>query len=416
MNIAIIGTGISGLTAAYLLNRQHDITVFEADERLGGHTATIDVELQGEHYAIDTGFIVYNDWTYPNFIKLMTELGVANQPTSMGFSVSCQQTGLEYSGENLNTLFAQRKNLFSPKYLRMLRDIVRFNREAIADLQSERISEAMKLGDYLQHNNYGEYFKSKYLIPMGSAIWSTSTEDMLNFPLLFFVRFFKNHGLLSVNDRPQWRVIKGGSRSYIDPLTASFKDRIRLGSPVSRITRHQQGVSIESRYGSEPFDQVVIATHSDQALALLGGDSSAAERDILAAIPYQQNDVVLHTDTRLLPANRRTWSSWNYLLRKEQQERAILSYDMNILQGLKSDHTFVVTLNASDEIDPDKVLGRYQYAHPVFSLQSEAAVKRWSEINGVNHTWFCGAYWANGFHEDGAASGIRVAKALGIDW
>ena len=415
MNIAIIGTGISGLTAAYLLNQQHQVTVFEAGNRLGGHTATMDIDLQGQHYAIDTGFIVYNDWTYPNFIKLMTELGVANQPTTMGFSVSCEQSGLEYSGENFNTLFAQRKNLFSPKYWRMLRDIVRFNREAIEDLQQQRINENMQLGDYLQKNRYGDYFINKYLIPMGSAIWSTSTEDMLSFPLLFFVRFFKNHGLLSVSDRPQWRVIKGGSRSYIDPLTASFKSRVRLNCPVTSIFRHDKGVSITSAQGVEEFDQVVIASHSDQALALLS-DCSDAEREVLTAIPYQENDVVLHTDTRLLPNNRRTWSSWNYLLRKEQQDRAILSYNMNILQGLESEHTFVVTLNASDDIDPDKILGRYQYAHPVFSLQSEAAVKRWGDINGVNNTWFCGAYWANGFHEDGASSAIRVAKALGVDW
>lgn len=416
MNIAIVGTGISGLSAAYLLNRDHDITVFESEERLGGHTATMDITVDGVEYALDTGFIVYNDWTYPNFIRLMDEIGVQSQPTEMSFSVKSDLSGLEYGGNNLNTLFAQRRNLLKPSFINMLRDIMRFNKEAIADLEENRITQDMTLGEYLKQQGYGAAFTNQYLIPMGSAIWSSSTEDMLNFPLVFFVRFFKNHGLLSVNNRPQWRTIKGGSKEYLGPLTAGFKDRIRLGCPVQSVQRHSDGVTLTLRDGSnEQFDQVVLACHSDQALELLA-EPSHAEHEILSAIPYQSNDVVLHTDHSLLPKRKLAWSSWNYWLRSEQQERAILSYNMNILQNIQAPITFCVTLNATEAIDNDKILGQYRYSHPVFSLQSVAAVARWEEINGVNNTWFCGAYWANGFHEDGCSSGIRVAKALGADW
>jgi predicted NAD/FAD-binding protein len=416
VKIAIVGSGISGLSAAYLLNKQHDITVFESEARIGGHTATVDVNVAGTDYAIDTGFIVYNDWTYPNFIRLMDELGVTSKETEMSFSVSCEMTGLEYGGNNLNTLFAQRRNLLNPKYLKMLWDIMRFNKQAIEDLDQQRIKPGITLGEYLDQNGYGKTFADKYLIPMGSAIWSASTDSMFKFPLLFFVRFFKNHGLLSVNNRPQWRVINGGSKSYIEPLTKGFADRIRLNSPVRKILRSEQGVELYLADGSsEQFDQVVLACHSDQALAMLV-DASTEEQQVLGAMPYQANDVVLHTDESVLPGKRLAWSSWNYWLRSEQQEQAILSYNMNILQGIDAPVTFSVTLNATSDIDPSKILGRYNYAHPVFSLESVAATERWDDINGVNNTWFCGAYWANGFHEDGASSGIRVAKALGAPW
>ena len=416
MKIAVVGSGISGLSAAYLLQHDHDITVFESEEKIGGHTATMDVNVQGEDYKVDTGFIVYNDWTYPNFIRLMDELGVESKPTEMSFSVSCELSGLEYGGNNLNTLFAQRRNIFSPSYLKMIKDILRFNKESIEDLEAGRIEEGTTLGEYLKSRGYGETFANKYLIPMGSAIWSASTDSMFDFPLLFFVRFFKNHGLLSVNNRPQWRVIKGGSSAYLEPLTAGFKDRIRVGSTVDSISRDESGVDITLANGNvERFDQVIVASHSDQALSMLG-DATAAEKEVLGAIPYQQNDVVLHTDDTILPNKKLAWSSWNYWLRSERQEQAILTYDMNILQGIDAPVTFCVTLNATESIDKSKILGRYNYSHPVFSLESVAAAERWSDINGVNRTWFCGAYWANGFHEDGASSGIRVAKALGANW
>ena len=416
MKIAIVGTGISGLTAAYLLHKDHDITVIERETSIGGHTATIDVQHNGVDYAIDTGFIVYNDWTYPNFIKLMDELDVRSHATQMSFSVSCERTGLEYGGHNLNTLFAQRSNLFKPGYLKMLADIVRFNKESINDLESGRIAAGTTLGQYLKRNNYSKQFADHYLIPMGSAIWSASTDVMFDFPLLFFVRFFKNHGLLSINDRPQWRVITGGSREYLGPITKGFEDRIRTRCAVTSVKRSGTGVTLTLENADQcQFDQVILACHSDQALSMLQ-DPSDTEQEVLGAIAYQDNDVVLHTDHTLLPNKKLAWSSWNYWLREQQQERAVLTYNMNILQGLSAPVTFCVTLNTTQSIDPGKILGQFQYAHPVFTLESIAAAERWEEINGVNNTWFCGAYWANGFHEDGVRSGLRVAKALGAIW
>lgn len=416
MKIAVIGSGISGLTCAYLLQQCHQVTVFEQDHRIGGHTATKSVNHKGNIYSIDTGFIVYNDWTYPNFIKLMEKLGVANQPTEMSFSVSCLQSGLEYSGSDLNTLFAQRRNIFNIAFLRMLLNILRFNKEAIRDLEANAIDPSMTLGEYIRTRGYSPLFASHYLIPMGSAIWSSTLQEMLDFPLVFFVRFFKNHGLLSVKNRPQWRVLQGGSQAYLAPLTAALQQDIHLSTNITRVSRREEGVIIEMADGSrQVFDQVVFACHSDQALALLA-DAADAEKDILGAIPYRSNCVVLHTDERLLPARRLAWSSWNYRLGNDVNAPATLSYNMNILQGLKCDDTFVVTLNDKDAIDPTKILGEYNYSHPVFTLEGMAAQARWQEINGVNRTWFCGAYWRNGFHEDGCSSGIRVATALGATW
>ncbi len=429
MKIAIVGAGISGLTAAYVLNRHHDVVVYEAGHRLGGHTATIDVNHRGIDYAIDTGFIVFNDWTYPNFQKLLGQLGVASKPTEMGFSVTCEHTGLEYSGTNLNTMFAQRHNLFNLKHWKMIRDILRFNKEALIDVESGGDYLQMTLGEYLVNKNYSDTFIDKYLIPMGAAIWSASIAVIKRFSLQFFVRFFRNHGLLSVNDRPQWHVIEGGSRSYIDPLIESFRDKIRLNSPVKAICRNETNVTISTHNDDEIFDQVIIASHSDQALAMLA-DSSEAEKSVLDAIPYQKNEVVLHTDTSMLPQKRSTWSSWNYRITREnkstrennsqkndnvvyEQAPPVLTYDMNILQSIDSDDTFCVTLNNTDTINSEKILGIYHYDHPVFSLNAIEAQERWSSINGVNKTWFCGAYWANGFHEDGVVSALRVAEKLG---
>ena len=412
MKIAIIGSGISGLTAAYLLNRQHDISVFEASSWVGGHTHTVDVQVDGRHYAIDTGFIVFNDWTYPNFIELLNQLGVTYQPTEMSFSVCDPVSGVEYNGNTLNSLFAQRRNLLSPPFWGMLRDILRFNREAVDDLQQQRIASDLSLGSYLQQRGYGERFIQHYIVPMGAAIWSMSLADMLNFPLQFFLRFFKNHGLLSVTDRPQWQVIKGGSSSYVAPLSASFAERIRLQCPVQRVERDARGVTVHSSAGSERFDKVVFACHSDQALQLLA-EPSATEQQILGALPYADNDVVLHTDTRLLPKRPLAWASWNYRLGGPSSQPAALTYNMNILQGLQSDTTFCVSLNQTAAIDPSKILARYTYAHPQYSLAGVAAQARWEELLGANHSYFCGAYWANGFHEDGVVSGLRVARAFG---
>ncbi len=413
MRIAIVGTGISGLSAAYYLRDGHDVAIFESAERIGGHTATIDVELAGREYAIDTGFIVYNDWTYPNFIELLEELGVETQPTEMSFSVRCDASGLEYGGNNLNTLFAQRRNLLRPSFHGMLRDILRFNREAVSDLERGEIAADVTLGEYLEMNGYGEAFRYQYLLPMGCAIWSASTRRMIDFPLLFFTRFFKNHGLLSVNDRPQWHVIKGGSRCYLEPLTRDFSDAIRLNAKIDSIRRRGDGVDLHLADGRvEAFDQVVLACHSDQALALLD-DATLAERAALAAIPYQANEVVLHTDTNLLPRSRRAWSSWNYWLRERYQQRAVLTYNMNILQGLDAEPTFCVTLNATESIAPRRIIQKFEYSHPVFSLEGIDAAQRIRKFNGLNRTWFAGAWLGNGFHEDGVRSAREVADAIG---
>lgn len=412
MKIAVIGSGISGLACAHYLSNDHEVWVYEAAGKIGGHTATVDVKLGTRHYAVDTGFIVFNDWTYPNFISLMNELGVSSRPTEMGFSVRDPESGLEYSGSNLDTLFAQRRNLVSLPFIGMVRDILRFNRESVVDLDSGRIAENETLGTYLIRRGYNEKFKRHYLAAMGSAIWSADCDTILDFPVIFFLRFFRNHGLLSVADRPQWRVIEGGSREYLQPLCARFSERISVGNPVKGVARSvEKGVTLKMVDGQQlSFDQVVFATHSDQALALLE-EPSALETDILGAIPYQSNDVVLHTDIRMLPRTTKTWSSWNYTL-GERRHRAIVTYNMNILQGIKAPETFCVTLNNTAAINPHKIIGRFTYDHPVFSLEGCAAQQRWEHINGVANTWYCGAYWQNGFHEDGVVSALRVANAL----
>ncbi|WP_339547515.1 NAD(P)/FAD-dependent oxidoreductase [Pseudomonas sp. RA_35y_Pfl2_P32] len=411
MKIAIIGSGISGLTSAYLLNRTHEITLFEANDWIGGHTHTVQVTVNGQRHAVDTGFIVFNDWTYPHFIRLLETLGVRFKPTEMSFSVRDPDSGLEYNGNTLNSLFSQRRNLLSPRFWGMLRDILRFNREAQRDLAEQRIAAHTTLGEYLHSNGYGKRFTQHYIVPMGAAIWSMSLADMLSFPLQFFVRFFKNHGLLSVSNRPQWQVIEGGSSAYIAPLTASFAERIRLNCPVHRVERDEHGVTVHSKAGNERYDKVIFACHSDQALQLLA-QPSRAEQSILGALPYAENDVVLHTDTRLLPDRKLAWASWNYRLGGHGQQAAV-TYNMNILQGLQSDATLCVSLNQRAQIDPLKVLAQYTYAHPQYSLAAVAAQARWGELDGAQHTWYCGAYWANGFHEDGVVSALRVAHALG---
>nr|WP_089730556.1 FAD-dependent oxidoreductase [Halomonas muralis] len=414
--IAVIGSGISGMAAGYMLSQHHAVSLFEAGERLGGHTATVDVSFAERNYAIDTGFIVFNDWTYPHFQRLLARLGIAVQPTEMSFSVHETARDFEYNGHTLATLFAQRSNLLRPRFYRLLADILRFNRSAQGDLDSGRFGPTTTLGDYLEHGRYGEDFRQRYLLPMGAAIWSASSADLARFPLRFFVRFFHNHGLLSVDQRPQWYTLRGGSRRYIPALTAPYAERIHLNCPVRRIRRDASGVTLHSPRGEERFDQVVLACHADQALALLA-DASPAEREILAALPYRDNEVVLHTDTRLLPRRRRAWASWNYRLDgRSADARASVTYNMNILQRIEAPRTFCVTLNDSDAIDPAQVLGRYRYAHPRFTLDGQAAQARHAEISGSGRrTHYCGAYWRNGFHEDGVWSALRVATALGCE-
>ncbi|MBC7213078.1 MAG: FAD-dependent oxidoreductase, partial [Pseudomonas sp.] len=335
-----------------------------------------------------------------------------SRPTQMSFSVHDPSSGLEYNGHDLDTLFAQRRNLVSPGFWGMLRDILRFNRQALADLDRGRIDPSTTLGGYLQAQGYGRRFVEHYIVPMGSAIWSMSRADMLGFPLQFFVRFCRNHGLLSVNRRPQWRVVEGGSHSYVAPLCRPFAERIRLACKVDRVSRDEGGVTLFSKAGSERFDNVVFACHSDQALALLEAPS-AQERAVLGAITYASNDVLLHTDTRLLPRRRKAWASWNYRLGGPEQAPAALTYNMNILQGIQAPVTFCVSLNQTAQVDPTQIIARYQYAHPQYSLAATAAQARQAELQGQRHSYYCGAYWGNGFHEDGVVSALKVAEHFG---
>jgi predicted NAD/FAD-binding protein len=408
MKVAVIGTGIAGNVAAYHLSRGHDITVYESDRHVGGHTHTHAVEQAGCVYNVDTGFIVYNDWTYPNFIRLLDELGVASQPSAMSFSVRDESTGLEYNGSSLNRLFSQRRNLLRPRFWGMIRDILRFNREAPELLQQS--GNEISLGEYLAANGYAREFIEHYIVPMGAAIWSTDPDSMQRFPARFFVRFFHSHGMLSINDRPQWRVVRGGSARYVEQITAPFRDRIRLDTPVEWVRRLPGQVLVKARgLEVERFDAVFLACHSDQALRLLA-DASAPERAVLGAIPYQRNEAVLHTDTRLLPRRRLAWAAWNYHVPAERRGRVALTYNMNILQSLDAPSPFLVTLNYSDAIDPTKVIARIDYDHPLFTPQGVAAQARQHEINGPLNTYFCGAYWRNGFHEDGVVSALHALE------
>lgn len=407
MKIAIIGSGIAGNTIAYHLNKLHDITVFEAGSYIGGHTHTHDIQHEGRNYSVDTGFIVFNDRTYPNFISLLNELGVAWQPSDMSFSVHCEKTGFEYNGTSLNSLFAQRRNLFKPSFYKMIAEIMRFN-QASLELLAE--GPEIKLGDYLANNGYSQRFIDYYIIPMGSAIWSTEARQMLEFPARFFVRFFHHHGMLTVNNRPEWRVIKGGSARYAEALTASFKNRIRLNTPVAQVRRLKRSVRITPvNDPEETFDWVIFACHSDQALAMLK-DPSEAEQEILGVIPYQENAVYLHTDASMLPKRKLAWAAWNYHVTAEPTDRVAVTYNMNILQGLKSKTPILVTLNHTKQINPAHIIKRLTYHHPVYTTEGTKAQARHQEVSGVNRTAYCGAYWRNGFHEDGVVSALTALE------
>jgi predicted NAD/FAD-binding protein len=412
VKIAIVGSGISGLVSAHLLHPRHDVTVFEAEGRIGGHTHTVDVEIEGEHHAVDTGFIVYNERTYPHFTRLLERLGVETQPSDMSFGISCERTGLEWASRGLGSLFAQRSNLLRPSFHRMLRDVLRFNRESRRLL--EQGDEKVALGDYLCGAGYSAGFVEHYIVPMGAAIWSSPPDAFLRFPAATFARFFDNHGLLDTPPTLPWRVIRGGSSRYVEKLVAPFRDRIRLVCVVRALRRQRRFVEVATAEGVERYDRVILAVHSDQALQLLV-DSSGLERAVLRSIRYQGNDVVLHTDVSLMPRRRRAWASWNYRLPRERFDRVLVTYHMNRLQGLRSRRELLVTLNGGDRIDPAQVLGRYVYAHPVFDADAIAAQKRHAEIDGVNRTHFCGAWWGHGFHEDGVKSALAVCRKLGAE-
>ena len=412
-NIAIIGSGISGLTAAYLLSKKHKVSVFEKNGCIGGHTATVDIEKSGEKFAIDTGFIVFNDRTYPNFLALLDEIGIGKVPTEMSFSVHNCHTGLEYNGHNLDTLFAQRRNIFKPMFWLLVKEILRFNKLCKSIYQQGTFTDGLTLGAFLSKHKFNDFFAEHYILPMGAAIWSSSLAQMEDFEFTFFVKFFHNHGLLNIADRPQWYVIPKGSRSYLAPLCAPFKDSINVNANITGITRDNDKVNLHfADMISQTFDEVVIACHSDQALSLLS-DATEGEKSVLSAMPYRANTVVLHTDEKLLPKRKKAWASWNYQLSRDRTKAASVTYNMNILQGIESNHTFCVTLNQKDDIDPKKILREFTYHHPVFSTDSIKAQQQKHVICGVNHTHFAGAYWHNGFHEDGVKSAVDVAERFG---
>ncbi|MEP1215990.1 MAG: FAD-dependent oxidoreductase [Marinobacter sp.] len=413
--IAVIGAGVSGLTTAWLLSEKYDVELFEAGSYAGGHTNTESVKAGGRQWPVNTGFIVFNDWTYPNFIKLMDRLGVQSEVSDMSFSVDCHSSGLQYNGTSLNTLFAQRSNLLNLPFLRMIREILRFNKESRADLAAGTIGDEESLGEYLNRNGYSRYFRKYYIVPMGAAIWSAPEIVLEQFPIRFFLQFFNNHGMLSVDDRPTWRVISGGSARYVDAMMGRLENHTHLNSPVTSVVRQQDRVLVTVNGEQQAFDQVVFACHSDQALEMIK-DPTATELEILGAITYQRNDVVLHTDSSVLPSNRRAWAAWNYFIPQHSTEPVSVTYNMNILQNFHdAPETFCVTLNRSADIDEDRIIKRFDYAHPVFSLEAVAAQKRYGEIGGHNRSHFCGAYWFNGFHEDGVLSALRVTSALGVE-
>lgn len=410
MRIAVIGSGIAGLASAYMLSREHDVTLFEANDYLGGHTHTHDIELDGHWYGVDTGFIVYNAAHYPLLTKLFDELRIVSKPTTMSFSVQNAASGLEYNAANLDTLFCQRRNLMSPRFIGMVRDLMRFYREAPALLDHPQSHQT--LGDYLAQHRYGDAFRDDHLVPMASALWSSPASQILSFPARYLVQFMANHQMLQIADWPPWQVVQSGSSSYVRAMRARWRVRERLACPVTSVRRYKDGVDVSTEFDVESFDHVIMACHSDQALALLH-DASGAERDVLSAIRYQANDTVLHTDASLLPRNRKAWAAWNAYIPKDTGDACTVSYCMNLLQGITSPEPFIVTLNRTEAIDPARILRRMRYHHPVYDTVSVAAQRRKSEIQGKRHTWFAGAYWGWGFHEDGMRSAIEVVESLG---
>ncbi|MBV9816981.1 MAG: FAD-dependent oxidoreductase [Solirubrobacterales bacterium] len=414
MRIAIIGAGVSGLVAAHLLDAAHEVTVFEAGAHAGGHTNTIRVDTPHETHHVDTGFIVFNDRNYPNFERLLVRLGVASQPSTMTFSVSDGHGDFEYSGGSPNGLFAKRAHLVTPWFHRMIVDMTRFNRAARALLSTEAPdSTRPSLGHWLEQQRFSRPFIDRLIVPQASAVWSADPHQLWSFPARFLAEFFDNHGMLSFRGRPRWRTVRGGSARYVEALLQRFSGRVLLRTPVRAVARDRDGIVVTPADGeAQRFDEVVLATHSDQALAMLQ-DPSSAEGELLSAIPYQTNEAVLHTDVRMLPRRRRAWASWNYHLMDVPGDRTTVTYHMNRLQSLDAERDFCVTLNRTAEIDPARVIRTIQYAHPVYTAAGARAQRRHAEINGRDRVHFCGAYWGWGFHEDGVLSALRVAERFG---
>lgn len=410
MKIAIVGSGISGLTCAYLLAGSHDLTLFERDSRLGGHTNTVPVEHERRSLAVDTGFIVFNERNYPNFCRLLARLGVESRPATMSFSVRDDADGFEYGGSSAAGAVGAWTNLFRPRWWSVARGVARLRADGRAALAE--LPEAATIADLCSTGRFSRAFLESYLLPMAAAIWSAPREDLLRFPARFFLRFFDNHGMLDLRRRPRWRTIVGGSRRYVDAMLGALGERVRIDRPVESVRRQSNGVLVQTSEGRESFDEVILAAHADESLAMLA-DATMTEREVLSALPYQSNDVVLHTDPGLLPRRRRCWAAWNYAVTESPARPAVVTYNMTILQGLQTRVPLCVTLNATDRIDPARILRRFSYAHPLYTVEGDRARSRWSEISGVNRTHFCGAYWGNGFHEDGVNSALRICERLG---
>ncbi len=411
MNVAVVGAGVSGLVSAHLLSRAHDVTVFEANDYAGGHTNTVRVDTAHETHFVDTGFIVFNDRNYPNFERLLQRLGVVSQPSDMSFAVTDESGDFEYSSTSVNGLFAKRAHIATPWFHRMLADVVRFQRSARELLRGEGAGPS--LGEWLEEQRFSRPFIDRLIVPQAAAVWSADPRQMWSFPARFMVQFFENHGMLGLRDRPQWRTVSGGSHRYVEALTQPLGERLKLSSPIREIRRHGDHVSVTPAGGEAlRFDEVVIAAHADQALAMLA-DATPLERELLGAIPYQPNEAVLHTDVAVLPRRRRAWASWNYHLLAAPTGKPAVTYHMNRLQSLLSSDEFCVTLNHTAAIDESKVIRKIGYAHPVFTREGHAAQARHEEISGSDRTHFCGAYWRWGFHEDGVVSALRVAERMG---
>ena len=404
MKVAVIGSGISGNTLAYLLNKNHDVTLYEKDKRIGGHSHTHEIVINNKKVNVDTGFIVFNKKTYPLFTSLLDNLGVKYENSNMSFSVFSKENNFEYNGTTLNSLFSQRRNLLSPRFLKMILEILRFNKESVK-LKSKTIL----LKQYLKSNNYSAYFCKNYILPMGAAIWSSDIKTILNFPAHFFINFFKNHGMLSVTNRPQWLTIKGGSQEYVKKLTSGFKNKIRLNSKIKNIVRYKSYVVIEDNKSKEKFDYVFFACHSDEALEILK-KPTADEVKILSALPYQKNDIILHTDSSIMPQKKLSWAAWNYNIDSPDDSPITLTYNMNILQNIKTKEPLLVTLNPKLPISKGKVIKQLQYTHPKFSKESVIAQLKNKIISGKNRTFYSGAYWGKGFHEDGVKSAYEAVK------
>jgi len=414
VKIGIVGTGISGLSAAHLLCRNHDVTVYEAEDRIGGHTHTVDVDEHGRRLPVDTGFIVFNEPNYPHLNRLFDLLNVQSQASDMSFSVHCDRTGLEYSGGSLAGLVARKRNLVSPAFLSMVKDLLKYYRKGQESLRNG-LTDKMTVAEFIEKNGLGQNFVDYYLYPLGSSLWSCSLDEFSRFPILFVLEFLQNHQLLQTRGRPRWRTVKGGSREYVKVLIQPFRDSIRTATPVRQVQRNGRSVRVTTEQGDiDEFDEVIVATHADQALRLVH-DAEPEEKDILAYFPYRQNDVILHTDTGILPNHPAAWASWNYRVASTQQSKATVTYNMNMLQMIESEHTYCVSLNPATAIDPAKVIRRFSYSHPSFEPGRSSAQERHADLIRRRGISYCGAYWGYGFHEDGLRSALHVCAAFGED-